>query len=207
MPKINQNDLLKNILQGIKSGHHKYKFMSGIDQFYRAPEYFLTCQIADAIRMTENCTVSLEENIKGVVDEAAIKAVGNVRKGLRKDGRADITVRWNGNPFAIIEVKHPLYSVTKDFRKDIERIRDLLHTNGRTDGSFELGALAYWIGSDAPKNRDASPKERIERKANELKRKAEELVNNNCKVEMKIEIQVEEDNWAWGAGVLVLRPC
>ena len=177
---IPKNDVVVAVLEGIEHAHKKYREFSG-DDLQFAPEYFVTCCIADALHKMEGQKwILLESNVDLVMKYAGATGAGRPKDTTRKDGRTDIVLCYgNGNPRAIIEVKSPIYSMDAKVIKDIERIRDMIKN---TDSTFQFGMLAFY--SNATKEIDKPNQERLEDRLDTILLSARNKVVK-CKIYMQ----------------------
>ncbi|SFO99525.1 hypothetical protein [Hydrogenimonas thermophila] len=106
--KVTQNEILNSCLRGIKNSFNEYLKWSGDEFLWRAPEYLLTVNIAKELsKINKTKFITLEDNVKEILNNADAKIKGYLGQKLRADGRSDIVLWWaNGTPRGIIEVKH-----------------------------------------------------------------------------------------------------
>jgi hypothetical protein len=147
----------KTIISGIKKAHKSYHKLSNGFWLDYAPEYFLTCTIANELcTMSGNEYITLEHNVKDAVGSAGAISRGKLHTSMRSNGRSDI-VLWYGNecPKAIVEVKTPLYSLNSEAVKDIERIEKVLIKN-KDNNTFKYGIFAFYTSAKDNQKSNAS---------------------------------------------------
>lgn len=128
MAKISMNEVVDATLLGIEKSYFEYKCWSADEWLWRAPEYFLTVNIAKEIwNLNGPKYITLEDNIKDTLHSAESKIKGRLSQYMRSNGRADIILWWGnkGTPRAIIEVKHRVYKFT-NIQEDLDRIIEVL---------------------------------------------------------------------------------
>jgi len=184
-------------LTGIKDAQEKFLKWSGGWWLGCAPEYLLTCSIAEAIYNAEgSCFVTLEHSVTEMMCEIGVKRHGPWPKKLRGNGRADIVVWWaSDNPRAIVEVKTNVYSLNKII-SDIDRIEKTLIKNGK-NGYVQFGTLAFFTdASDSNKSKSGEIlKSRIQGWYDKIKDK--DRYGRKLKVEYDFNIETDgEDSWA-----------
>lgn len=145
--KLTKGNIQKTILLGINEAAYRYGKTSGwaIDL---APEYYLTCKIAELLNENFERQVALEVSVMKTRKQA--KASRRGRKNKATSGRFDIVMYDNDDvtPVAIIEVKNPVTSITKDrVDPDIKRIVSSISQN-RSDknqkkNKLRFGAFAF----------------------------------------------------------------
>ncbi len=145
MPRnIAQKKVIDAVLLGIKNAYAKYEAYSGYG-LQEAPEYFVTCQVADALYEMDGAKgILLEPNVDLIMKIAGATGPGRPRFSTRKKGRTDIVLFYdNATPRAIIEIKSPLLHMTESAANDIQRINDMLIKNAQ-GSSFQFGMLAFY---------------------------------------------------------------
>jgi hypothetical protein len=205
------------ILDGIVRASDKFTKMSGMASFCDAPEYFLTVSVAESLARDGKNYVKLEDAIAETTKNAVGGSRGRPRKGLRRGGRLDIVLSHKTKlsnhdkdslaPRAVIEIKHPLCNSSPAFKKDIERLRDLLKfRNMQSKNSIQFCCLAFWTGADKNR-RNPDPAKAIKKMLSNLEGKARTIVQNNS---IKIRTRTrphknEEYCGACGPGASVLN--
>ena len=190
MKSINDATLL-----GIKVAQEKFVEWSGGWWLGYAPEYLLTCSIAEAISNAEgSCFVTLEHSVTEMMYEAGTNRRGPWPKKLRGNGRADIVVWWAcDEPRAIIEVKTDVYSLNK-LRADIDRIANTLSKNGE-GGSIQFGTLALF--TDASDSEKSKSREILELRINGWYEKIKIKYEKKLNIERDFHIETDgNDSWA-----------
>ncbi|MBU0594254.1 MAG: type I restriction enzyme HsdR N-terminal domain-containing protein [Gammaproteobacteria bacterium] len=189
--------------------HEKFSNFSGYGSLLSAPEYYLTSRIAESLHDADLGYVTLEHHVREVMTTGGGLKRGQPTRALRLDGRADI-VLWNGDdtPRAIIEIKHPLYEYTVPAEKDIQRIKASFSSGKEGLHSLTDGVFAFWTGTNAPKRKDSSAKERLERKTTDIKDAVCNTLGEGYRVTRFIRSHVvpdDEGEWAWAAVVFVVN--
>ncbi|MDE0056992.1 MAG: hypothetical protein OXI22_21940 [Defluviicoccus sp.] len=121
------DEVIDNVLKGIAKAQRDYQRWSGY-WLRDAPEYFLTTYIAREIASygQQGYSVTLEDGVRGALDEAGGMGRGRPRDDLRPDGKFDILLWWaNGTPRTVIEVKRQA-SRFRTIQRDVARICSVL---------------------------------------------------------------------------------
>jgi len=161
---------IKEVADAAISGIEKaYKFhdeLSGGEPFSIAPEYLVTCHIAQSIyKLDGSLCLLLEHAISDIIECSGAKCCGKYADDLRKNGRSDIVLYWKkGDPRAIIEVKSPVVG-TYEYSKDLYRIAEILKLN-KKDHTLQFCTFAYYLGK--AKNNLADANDKIYEDAKEI---------------------------------------
>lgn len=203
-----RSSLAEAILDGIEVAHERFAGFSGYGSLRLAPEYYLTSRIAESLYDADLGYVTLEHHVREIMATGGGLKRGKPTRALRLDGRADI-VLWNDDdtPRAIVEVKHPLYGYTVPAEKDVQRIKASLSSGKEGFHSLTDGVFAFWTGSDEPKQKDSSAKERLERKTSEIKDAIRNTIGDGYSVTRFVRSHVipyDEGEWAWAAVAIVV---
>ncbi len=144
MAKITKNEILDACIIGINNSFKEYlKWSGGTDWLWKAPEYFLTVNIAKELWSIKNPAkfITLEDNIHSTLKEADAKIKGKIETKARANGRSDILFWWaKGTPRGIIEVKNGIYQ-KKHIQEDLDRIYAIL----KKDSTIEFGVVTFYI--------------------------------------------------------------
>ena len=200
---ISIDEVIKKTLSGIVKAQKDYEYWSGGYWLWEAPEYMLTTYIAREI-----CTIhgayylTLESNVRGIVEDAGGIGRGRLHEDVRLGGRSDITLWWGGGtPRAAVEVKNQVSNAAK-IRDDIIRIKTLLRNEENT---FQCGLVAFYTsrrdrGGDGERAR-ATIKERL---AN-IKSETQDILGEEHHLRRHdSRIRVDGDS-AWVASVLLIQ--
>jgi hypothetical protein len=196
MGKISITKIHDAIIKGIENAQKKYNEWSGDDWLSWAPEYVLTCHIAEQISQIEGSKyVTLESGVKYTMSEAGALKKGRLSVKSRPFGKFDILV-WKGNeePRAIIEVKNSVITYHK-IRKDIIRIQEVL-SKSADSSTLQFGALAFY--SEAKDSSRNHGRDILIKRMENFWYKAKEQVGESLDVSIKKAIH-SEDEWHWGA--------
>lgn len=192
--------VIKKTKRAISRAQNDYEKWS---QFWlwQAPEYMLTMYIAREIATIHDYTfyLTLENSVRGAMEDAGGKKTGRPPEALRQHGRMDILLwRANDTPRAVIEVKNGVdgFSPLKD---DVNRICSILKKE--KGNKFQCGLVAFYSSCRGLKSKNA--KTRLEERLESLKDDGRNLVRNE---ELKLKthrgrITVDEDDSAWVAAV------
>lgn len=171
------------IVKGIEQAQKMYSLWSSDERWLDdAPEFFVSVKIAEQLFKKLQCPVRMEYPVKKSNDS---RKPGRKRNTLRIKGRFDILVSRKSvisqrtgerKPWCPIEVKSPVWSVSKGLVCDIERIRDKV-AERHHEGGVSCGAIAFY-SSVMPRNKDVSPSEALD----ELQRKIDKAVKSTLGV-------------------------
>lgn len=168
------------VLNGIEAAFDEWLDMSG-EWLKTAPEYLLTVKVAQQLTAAipaSKRTLLMEPHVANVLADAGGVQRGPKATKLRSGGRYDIVLgHGNGVPRAVIELKNPLWARGGAAYSDLDRICHSL-LQGKAKTQLYTGLFAFYTSSAQPAAKDASAKERLERK----------WVNEWCQ---------ELQSWAW----------
>ena len=190
---ISKQNAVNACLKGIEKSFNEYYKWSGNNDacgewLWNAPEYLITVNIAK--ELSKNSTfLTLEDNVDYVLKHAG-KKTGRDSERLRKDGRVDI-ILWKKEckPNAVVEVKHRVYSKTKNIEVDIKRITEML----KKSESLDFGILAMYVDQRL-KNADEV---KIEEWSDNFDEKFESIVAEGFKFEIYKKLLDYEENYPY----------
>ncbi len=154
------------VLDGIEAAFADWLEMSG-EWLKTAPEYLLTVRVAQALTAAipaSKRTLLMEPMVSRTLQDA-----GGVQRGpkvnkLRASGRYGIVLgHGNVKPRAVIELKSPLWDRGALAVSDLDRICQSL-LQGKAKTQLYTGIFAFYTSSGTPTTKDASAKERLQRK-------------------------------------------
>lgn len=142
MAILTHEEILDSCIAGIKRSFKEYKKWSGGEWLWKAPEYLITVNIAKSLaKINKPKFITLEDNVKYILDMANAKIKGPLKQKVRGNGRSDIVLWWGkGSVRGIIEVKNRVFSINH-ILVDVERIIGILEK----DSDIELGAIAFYV--------------------------------------------------------------
>ncbi|MBF0627078.1 MAG: hypothetical protein HQL91_02550 [Magnetococcales bacterium] len=138
------------VLSGIINAFDKYTKWNGLHLLNKAPEYLVTCNIAEALFEAGKAKkfIALEGNVRSIMKDGLAVGPGKPKDDLRIDGRSDIALyNSDGNPEIIVEVKSPLFSLNKNAINDIKRIRSVLAKN-HENNTLRFGLFAFYTSEE-----------------------------------------------------------
>ena len=192
--------VIKKTIRAISRAQTDYEKWS---QFWlwQAPEYMLTTYVAREISTIPNYTyyLTLENNVRGALDDAGGRKTGRPPDALRQHGRMDILLwRANSTPRAVIEVKNGVDGFSR-LNDDIIRICTILNQD-RTS-KFQCGLMAFYSSCRGLRNKSA--KDRLKERLESLKESGRQMVRNeglNLSTHGG-KITVDDDDSAWAPAV------
>lgn len=134
-------EVIENTLQGVANAQHEYERWSGC-WLCKAPEYFMTTCIAREISSNRQHSywVTLESNVRHVMNVAGALGQGRPRNDLRLDGDFDIVLWWaNLTPRTVIEVKRHVRRF-QTIEDDVARICSVLQQRS----TIRNGMVVYY---------------------------------------------------------------
>jgi len=154
------------VLAGIEAAFDDWLDMSG-EWLSTAPEYLLTVKVAQKLTAAipaSKRTLLMEPQVARTLADAGGVQRGRKATKLRLGGRYDIVLgHGNGVPRAVIELKNPLWARSAAARSDLDRICHSL-LQGKAKTQLYTGLFAFYTSSAQPTAKDASAKERLQRK-------------------------------------------
>ena len=195
---------LKNIQQaclyGIRKSFNEYAKWNNA-RLSHAPEYLLNINIAKQLSEEYGDKyISLEENVKDIVQELKIEGNEDFSKNIRIQGKFDIVI-WSlkkDRPKGIIEVKQNINGF-RNIRKDIDRIVSLLKQNSK----IKFGISTFFIDYQKKVN----SKEKLIKKIEEIHI---ELQKHASGIEIELDFQeiltesIKNDSEEYSAFAVVL---
>ena len=134
---------------------------------------------------------------------------GRAPEGWKRTKRYDIVVRASDfSPYAAIEVKHRVYSVSKRVTEDFKRISNAVNFKPNGKDAFKMGIFAFYTVFDEDNTTRSEKKEIIEKLYSDLKA---ELKKYKGKAEVnKGTIDpisfTHNREIVWGGGCFILSP-
>jgi hypothetical protein len=154
------------VLDGIEAAFDDWLGMSG-EWLKTAPEYLLTVKVAQRLTAAipaSKRTLLMEPHVASILADAGGVQRGPKATKLRLGGRYDIVLgHGNGVPRAVIELKNPLWARDGAAYSDLDRICHSL-LQGKAKTQLYTGLFAFYTSSAQPATKDASAKERLQRK-------------------------------------------
>jgi hypothetical protein len=200
-------ELWKNITDCINSGLKRavkehIELTNGQTDLSYAPEYFLTVNIAEELKCLSGVSIILEESMGG-----ADKLSGKKPEGWKRNRRYDIVVRRNDfSPYAAIEVKHRVYTVSERVIKDFKRISNAVNFKANGKSVFEMGIFVFYTVFDENNTNISQKNETIMELYSNLEIKLKDYQSNATLKANLIEPTKypRYTNVLWGGGCLVL---
>jgi len=168
MRKKNPKDFLKIIGSAIYSAQKSYESMTGwsLDD---APEYFISCKIAEALIQKlkpQNHYVALEVPVKEIREGSKAKKWGRPAGVERRGGRIDVVLYGpdhEESPYAIVEVKRRItLDSPSQIKPDIQRICTTLNANP-SKNSIQFGAFSFFSFHYGDTKNNNSPEESLKK--------------------------------------------
>lgn len=201
------SELWKNITDFINGGLKRavkehIELTKGQTELSYAPEYFLTVNIAEELKNLSGVSIILEESMGG-----EDQPNGKKPEGWKRNKRYDIVVRKNDfSPYAAIEVKHRVYSVSERVIEDFRRISNAVNFKANGESVFEMGIFAFYTVFDEKSTNISQKSETIRKLYSNLEEKLQKYQKNATLKDNLIEPTEYHGftNALWGGGCLVL---
>ena len=191
-------EIIKKAFSGIKKAQKEYEYWSGTSSLWWAPEYLLTTYIAQRISRLD-CSdfyVTLEEGVRGAIDEAGGIGRGRPPEALVGNGRFDILLWEDETPRVAIEVKNQVGGYAK-LRDDVVRICDVLR---RADGFRDGLVILHTSNSKEGDQRGAY--ETVSARLDTIKRQIrEEVPQRGCTLHRAKRRIMKGQDRAWAAAI------
>lgn len=202
MARLSKNVIIEACLNGIEKSYFEYFEWSGNEWLWKAPEYFLTVNIAKEIWSLDGSKyITLEDNIKETLKSANAKIKGRLSEYMRANGRADIVLWWGkGTPRAVLEVKHRVYMFV-NIQEDLDRIIEIL----KKESDLEFGISAFYVDQNY---KNGNIEKKLEKKILKLFEDAKEYLayySKNLKLEIFYRIHPEDNENVWGSVVILIN--
>jgi hypothetical protein len=198
---------VRNIINGCNKGIEKawksYSDLTGGDDLWYAPEYFITSMIAVELgKIKGSKYVYLEYSAKETLNEAGGVGSGRVRQHIRIHGRVDILFCWGKDtPRGIIEVKNRIYN-KRQYKQDIERIKSMLKRNSQ-NSTLQFGIFTFYTSTSTTSK--SSAEEKIYQRLETIKKNASSLLDANYLLEMyPAKMHINPEN-VWCAVSLLIK--
>lgn len=204
--KFVSSKVAKLLIESINDSRVEYDELNGT-RFSDAPEYFIT--VNSVKKLSEEFSysnVTMEWSVKSALDDIKNnsgkkwKKPGRPYPGLRKDGRFDIVLWRRDLPWGIIELKKGVWT-TKQYIKDIYRIRAMLKTAQNINKDYELNSfLAFYLERQDNKNKSKMAERKILDFLNEMKEQVKKILNDEFEFKIKKGdfVRYEGEEKAWG---------
>lgn len=198
------------VIKGIRSAFRRYQRWSlGEKWLHHAPELFVSVEIAHRVMEgLSNCRVDMEASVRQALQSAGAKRRGAPKKAQRTNGRYDILVsRKSGLPWCAIEVKSPVWGVSKGLVDDMERIANVISHRSHSS-SLSCGAVAFYCDCAIPKRKHPSARAALASLAAQAEARATEICKrfDGMRVEMhKSPFFAGDDGDGWQAFCLFFR--
>lgn len=142
MSNVSYNNVIDCVTSGIQKATSEHlKLTNNLTELGWGPEYFLTVNIANELKKLEAAHIFLEEPMGDSQD----KPKGRPPSSWGKRKRYDIVVRRSDtNPYAAIEVKHRVYSLSDGVRDDFRRLAYAVKPKSDGEKIFNLGIFAFY---------------------------------------------------------------
>ncbi len=201
--KNNVSDVVKSgIVRAVKE---HLELTNDYSELSWAPEYYLTTLIAQELGRLDNACVFLEEKM----GESHGSVKGRRPKHYKPKGRFDMVVRNNsGYAVVAIEVKHRVYSVSKDVLRDTKRLVRAVRSDLGEGQDFKFGIFAFYTVVFAKERKTMEPKDAISRLYKRLQEKVseDEASPKNIKLvgDFITPTKYRNQDWGcWGGGTLI----
>lgn len=207
MTNVSYNHIVDYVTSGVKKATKEHiKLTNKYHELSWGPEYFLTVSIVNELKKLDTSFIYLEEVMSESQDPPKGKRAP-VGWGPRK--RYDIVVRKSdGFPYAAIEVKHRVYSISDRVVEDFKRISYAVNSKEDEDSVFKMGIFAfhtvfYGDASDPTKQKKSINNlySKLEEELNEYKGKA-----NLDKNLIEPTPYTHDKGIVWGGGCFILSP-
>lgn len=185
-------------LRGMARAQRDYDKWNG-DWLWRAPEYFSTVYIAQAIGARIGGEfLTLENGAEAAVRDAGARGRGRLHHQMRPKGRMDILLWWaRRTPRVVIEVKVQVNSFKK-ISADANRIaKMLLRTPDRN--SLCAGMIMFYASCRC---RNSKPENKLSERIKNIHDAAKDEFAGKCRVYCQKTSIVTEGDSAWAAVAL-----
>jgi hypothetical protein len=200
-----QAQIVTAAIDGVIAAQKAYTEWSG-EWLWMAPEYLATVHVGKAIVETVGqCQVTLEHGTHSAIKDAGAKGRGRLHSHIRESGRFDILL-WtkDGMPKAPIEIKVQVTNSRK-IMADVHRIEKVLIRKKDTS-SFSFGMIVYYISLVDSAKGKSSARDKIETRNSEILKDVREEIGATCLVTNEVSEIFSENDSAWAAVVLMIKP-
>lgn len=202
---VARSEIVGAAIEGVIAAQKAYAEWSG-EWLWMAPEYLTTVyvgmKLAEAVGSYQ---LTLEQGTRSAMEDAGAKGRGNLHHHIRENGRFDILL-WtkDGAPKAPIEIKVQVTNSRK-IMSDVHRIQKVLIRKKETS-SFSFGMIVYYISlMDSAKGK-LSAGDKIKRRNSKILDEVREEIGATCVVTNEVSEIFIENNSAWAAVVLMIKP-
>lgn len=167
------------IIHGIEAAEKLYSSLTcGHGWLGEAPEYLVTIEVARSLgKRLGTRWINLEYGVRQALRDAGSTRRGRPKEVQRTRGRYDILLsRKGGDPWCVVEVKSPVWSVSV-LEQDIRRICATLghREHGAT---ISCAALAFYSDRGPPRRKHSSAKSWLRSLAPRAEQKMRDIVEH-----------------------------
>jgi hypothetical protein len=191
------------LVRGIEKAQHDYEDWS-TDWLWDAPEYLLTVYAArELAKIADSSFITLEHSAREAIHDAGARGRGKLKAAIRERGRFDILLwRPDGTPRAPVELKCQVTRY-RQIEKDVSRVLAAIGRS-RATSSIAFGAIAF--STAEVDGKDFTAAERVSRYVENIAQSVEESVAKVARVLRVSSRPVTEDDQAWCATAIVIKP-
>ncbi|BDQ38769.1 hypothetical protein SYK_31290 [Pseudodesulfovibrio nedwellii] len=201
---VSREKVAEAVLAGIETAQENYCKWTGGEWLGWAPEYMMTTYIAASLSELSPIYLTMESNVKDILDSARAIGRGQLPKDIRHNGRSDIVIYYgDGDPRAIVEVKNRVYGYSETCRNDLKRISSMLNRKSGSS-SLDFGIFTFFTSSTTSPAGKNKAKERVEMTLNRFKENVMEDYGYNFNVNMHRLPITTEENDAWSACCFII---
>lgn len=204
-------DLYGRIIKCVNSGIERatrehLKLTSNDTELSYAPEYFITVNIIEELGVLKAGHLILEEPM----GESTKPSKGRLPEELGTSKRYDIVVRDSkDSPYAVIEVKHRVYSVSARVIRDFKRISYAVNYEENNQNIFKMAIFAFYTVFDEDNTNQTEKKNIISTLYSDLekelgKHKGNAVIDNRGLIDPTP--YAYDENIVWGGGCFILSP-
>lgn len=203
MSAVAMSEIVQGALNGVVKAQKSYAEWSGGEWLWQAPEYVTTVFVAQEIAKLDGAKyVTVEHGTKSAMTEAGAIGQGKLHHKIRAGGRFDILLWWaDETPRAPIEVKCQVVNVEK-IKADMQRLEEVV-LRKKEDSTFQFGMMVFYTSCND--NNGFTAKEILEKRLENIEADCKKLVAS-CSVKMSSSKIYTDDEGAWVAAAIVLKP-
>ena len=202
---VTRTEIVSAAIEGVIAAQKAYAEWSD-EWLWMAPEYLTTVYVGMKLAETVGKNqVTLEHGTRSAMKDAGAKGRGNLHRSIGGNGRFDILL-WtkDGMPKAPIEIKVQVTNSRK-IMADVQRIEKVLIRKKDTS-SFSFGMIVYYISLIDSTKGKLSARDKIERRNIKILDDVREEVGATCLVTNNVSEIISENDSAWAAVVLMIKP-
>ena len=202
---VTRTEIVSAAIEGVIAAQKAYAEWSD-EWLWMAPEYLTTVYVGMKLAETVGKNqVTLEHGTRSAMKDAGAKGRGNLHRSIGGNGRFDILL-WtkDGMPKAPIEIKVQVTNSRK-IMADVQRIEKVLIRKKDTS-SFSFGMIVYYISLIDSTKGKSSARDKIERRNIKILDDVREEVGATCLVTNNVSEIISENDSAWAAVVLMIKP-